>query len=152
MTPDDAYRQTLHGTIEGLRYWVPSIADVAHVAEGGGDGFWHIEVSPRTPGGCAFELLLRADQQHYDIVLDSETYEYLPVESLNLFLSLTQAIVEGRVIQRRWYSRRTGELVWKQSRILLPDGLIWQEGGEPPGGSERRDHHFLPYRRNLLGL
>lgn len=146
MTPDDVYRQTLQGTIEGLRYWVPAVADVAHVAEGGGEEFWHLQISPKTPGGCPFELLLRQNQ-FYDIVLAGETYEYLAVEALGIFLPLAEAIVEGRVVLRQWFSRQTGALVHKQSRITLGDGAIWQEGGEPPPGCERRDHHFLPYRR-----
>lgn len=151
MIQDDVYRHTLLATIEALRYWVPSIADVAHVAEGGGDDFWHLQVSPAIPGGCAFELLLRPNNQHYDIVLDSETYEYRPVEQLDIFLPMVEAIVEGRVIQRRWTSRRTGNLVCKQSRIVLADGAIWQEGNRPPADSERLDHHYLPYRRDILG-
>lgn len=146
MTPDDAYRQTLQGTIEGLRYWVPSIADVAYVAEGSGADFWHIDVTPNTSGGCAFELLLRHDQL-YSAVVAGETYEDLPVEDLGIFLPMAEAIVEGRVIERRWFSRQTGVLCAKEMRILLPYGTIWQEGGPPPPGCERHDHHFLPYRR-----
>lgn len=146
MMQDDVYRHTLQGTIEGLRYWVPSIADVAHVAEGGGPDYWHLSVSPKSPGGCPFEMLLRHDQ-HYDMVLAGQSYEFLPVPSLAIFLPLAQAIVDGRVIQRRWMSTQTGVLRAVETLIDLDSAGQWREGVLPGDGCESRDHHFLPYRR-----
>lgn len=146
MIQDDVYRHTLLGTIEGLRYWVPSIADVAHVAEGGGPDYWHLDVAPKIPGGCPFEILLRHDQ-HYDMVLAGQNYEFLPVTSLAIFLPLAEAIVEGRAVQRRWSSTSTGVLCATETLVHLQDGTTWREGGSGGDGSESRDHHFLAYRR-----
>ena len=118
------------------------------IAEGSGPDFWHIEVSPKHPGGCAFELLLRQDQ-HYDLVLADQSYEYLPVASVALFLPLAEAIVEGRVVQRRWLSTQTGAMHAVESLVNLADGSLWREGSQPAEGCESRDHHFLPYRRTI---
>ncbi len=146
MIPDDVYLHTLQGTIEGLRYWVPSIADVARVAESSGPEFWHLQVWPSMPGGCPFELLLRHDR-HYDVVLAGEGYERLPVSSLSMFMPLAQAIIDGHVVQRRWTSTRTGSLQAVETLVRLPDGSIWREGQAAPETCEGRDHHFLPYHR-----
>ena len=146
MIQDDVYRHTLQGTIEGLRYWVPSIADVAHISEDGGPDFWHLQVAPKSTGGCSFEMLLRHDQ-HYDLVLADQSYEFLPVPSLAIFMPLAEAIIEGRVVQRRWSSTQTGALRAVETLIKLGDGSIWREGSQPDEGCESRDHHFLPYRR-----
>lgn len=146
MMQDDVYRHTLQGTIEELRYWVPSIADVARVAEGGGPEYWHLDVSPKSPGGCPFEMLLRHDQ-HYDLVLAGQNYEFLPVPSLAVFLPLAQAVVDGRIIQRHWISTQTGVLRSIETLIDLGSSGCWREGGRAGEGCERRDLHFLPYRR-----
>ena len=143
---DDVYRHTLQGTIEGLRYWVPSMSDVAHVSEGGGPEYWHLSVAPKTPGGCPFELLLRHDQ-HYDMVLAGQSYEFLAVQSLAAFLPLAQAIIDGRVVQRRWLSTQTGVVKGIETLIELPDGRVWREGFGGSDDSASHDHHFMPYRR-----
>lgn len=146
MIQDDVYRHGLQGTIEGLRYWVPSISDVARVSENGGEDFWHLTVVPRVAGACPFELLLRHDQR-YDMILSGQTYENLLVSDLETFLPLTEAIIEGHVVQRRWSSTRTGALVAIETLIFAPGASAWQAGVRPASGCESRDHHFLPYRR-----
>lgn len=143
--PDDVYVQHLQGTIEGLRYWVPSIADVAHIAEESGTGYWHLQVAPRSPGGCPFELLLRHNRR-FDAVMAGQSYEERPVATLSLFLPLAQSIIDGRVIQRRWISTQTGALRAIETLVLLPDGASWRDG-QTDEVSESRDRHFLPYRR-----
>lgn len=146
MIQDDVYRHALQGTIEGLRYWVPSISDVARVTEDGGDDFWHLTVVPRVNGACAFELLLRHDQR-FDTIVACQTYEGLLVPELRLFLPFVEAIVDGRVVQRRWISRQTGALHAVETLVEIPGMGTWREGTRPTGGYESRDLHFLPYRR-----
>lgn len=146
MIADDAYRHGLQGIVEGLRYWVPAIADVAHIAEDGGADFWHLNITSRMPGGCPFEMLLRHDQT-YDMVIAGETYEYLPVPSLAMFLPMAEAIIDGRVVQRHWISRQTGARHAIETLVFLSDGSTWCEGNKPDGSCENRDRHFLPYRR-----
>jgi hypothetical protein len=144
--PDDVYTQHLRGTIEGLRYWVPSIIDVAHVAEESDTGYWHLQVAPRLPGGCPFEILLR-DNRSFDAVLAGEAYEGRSVAALSVFMPLVAAIIDGRVIQRRWFSTQTGALRAVETLVYLPDGSVWREGEAADEVSESRDRHFLPYRR-----
>jgi hypothetical protein len=145
--PDEAYTFHLQGTIEGLRYWVPSIIDVAHVAEESGIGYWHLQVAPRSPGACPFEILLR-DSCVFDAVLAGEAYEGRPVVALSVFLPLVEAIIGGRVIQRRWYSTQTGAQRSVETIVNLADGSIWRDGqSAADGSSESHDRHFLPYRR-----
>lgn len=144
--PDDVYAHQLQSTIEGLRYWVPSVIDVAHVAEESDIGYWRLHVTPRPGGGCPFEIVLH-DNRTFDVVIADETYEGQHVTALSLFLPLAEAVIEGRVIQRRWFSLSTGALRAVESLVFLADGSVWQAGATADGDSESHDRHFLPYRR-----
>jgi len=144
--PDDVYAQQLQGTIEGLRYWVPSVIDVAHVSEESDSGYWRLHVAPRLAGGCPVEIVLR-DNRSFDIAIAAESYEHREAMALSLFLPLVAAIIDGRVIQRRWFSTQTGALRGVESLVFLADGSVWRAGAAADGGSESRDRHFLPYRR-----
>jgi hypothetical protein len=144
--PDDAFAHSLRGTIEGLRYWVPSIIDAARVAEESAPQYWHLSIAPRSPGGCPFELLLRQDRR-FDAVVAGQSYEDRSITSLSLFLALAEAIIDGRVIQRRWLSTQTGTLSAVETLVFLSDGSVWRDGNAPLGPCESRDRHFLPYRR-----
>lgn len=151
MVSDDVYFHQLQRTIEGLRYWVPSIADVAQLEEEDISGTWRLEVSPKAKGACAFELLLHP-RQTFDIVIAGETYASRPVSDLSMFLPLAQAITEGRVIQRHWMSSGTATARWIETLVFLPGDAVWQDNGEQTaigrlGFCESRDRHFLPYRR-----
>lgn len=147
MTSDDTYVHTLQATIEGLRYWVPSIADLARVAQTDAPTGWTMHVTPKAAGACPFALSLRPDRL-YDLVLAGERYPDRPVIGLGLFLPLAAAVIDGRVVQRRWISSRTGAVRAVESLVTLPGGTLWREGGTPDlDGCESRDHHFLPYRR-----
>ncbi len=154
MLSDDVYRSKLQTVIATLRYWVPQISDTAHIEEGEQSGYWKLTVSPHIRGACPFELLLH-ENQIYDFALDGETYERIPVEDLDMFLPLLEAIVDGKVVQRRWTSRVTGQLVDVDSSVDLGDGREWHRdrcSGAASTGEKRealvcRAKHYLPYRR-----
>lgn len=150
MLSDDVYRYSLRATIEGLRYWVPSIADLARVAQEETDGFWRLDVSPHVSGACPFELVLR-DDKRFDATFAGQSYADVPVTELSLFLPLAEAIVDGRVVQRRWISSQTGARLGIETLIAMPGGTVWRHGTMHDAFHanvwESRDHHFLPYRR-----
>jgi hypothetical protein len=151
MLSDEAYRSRLRATIASIRYWAPQITDAAKVEESETPEYWKLAVTPHVPGACPFELILRADR-HYGIVVGSETFEDLPIESFDGFLPLVEAIAAGRLIQRRWSSAATGLDEAIETIITLGNSAEWRRGtgldrlGEE-AGLVRRDHHYLPYRR-----
>ena len=154
MHSDDVFRAQLQNTIASLRYWIPSIADAVRVEEIEDEGFWKISVIPKTQGACPFELIFRADR-HFDMVIAGETFEDLELSSFDLFLPLVEAIADGRVIQRRRVSQATGALREIETIVLLKNGQDWRRLrtlGEATAlvtseDTERRDRHFLSYRR-----
>jgi len=153
MISDDVFRSRLETTIASLRYWVPQIADCARIEESQGPGFWKIKVTPATAGACPFELMLRTSQV-YHIVIGRETYEDLPVETMDLFLPLVEAIADGRLIERRLVSMATGQVAETTTIVDLGRGKEWRASRRAKafkdldlGASLHNDHHFLPYHR-----
>ena len=146
MSSDETLTHGIHATIEGLRYWVPSIADLAYISQSESPESWTLSVKPKVEGACPFELRLRHDGT-YDISLAGQTYLARPVTGLAMFEPLINAIIEGRVVQRHWISSQTGALRAIETLITLPNGQVWRDGGVVPAGCESRDRHFLPYRR-----
>jgi hypothetical protein len=155
MLPDDIFRSKLQTTITALRYWAPAIADSARVEENETGSFWKTAVAPFTPNACPFELIMHFDQ-HYDVALDDETYEGLPIEGFDMFLPFVEAIAAGNVVQRHWVSRFTGLERSVETVVTLRNGGIWRETrgtvrtNAPPAaddGSELIERRFLPYRR-----
>lgn len=153
MVADDVFRSRLQATIAALRYWVPTIADAAHIEQTEGHDSWKLSVTPAVPAACPFELMLRADQ-HFDIVIAGEMFEDRSIPSLDLFVPLVTAIADGHVIQRWSESPATGARLAVETRVTLDDGSLWSERRVLPGGAviapadiAIRDRHFLPYRR-----
>lgn len=149
MRPDDAFLARLQLTITTLRYWAPSIADAAEIEESETATHWRMRVSPKLPGACPFELILRADQI-YDISVAGEDYSELPIASLDVFAPLVEAIVAGSVMQRRWASMATGLCRAVETIVILANGERWHgrpAAGADLEGAEFAEHCFLPYRR-----
>jgi hypothetical protein len=155
MLPDDVFRSKLQTTITALRYWAPAIADSARVEESETGSFWKTTVAPFTPNACPFELILHFDQ-HYDVALDDETYEGLPIEGFDMFLPFVEAVADGQIVQRHWVSRFTGLERSVETVVTLANGGIWRETrgaartNAPPAaddGNELIERRFLPYRR-----
>lgn len=154
MLPDDVYRSRLQAAIAGLRYWIPTVTDVAHVSESEGDGFWKMTAAPDAPNACPFELVLRADQRH-DLVIAGETFEDLPTKSLDIFVPLVEAIAEGRVVQCHWKSAATDAKTAVETIVTLPDGREWSSArmltrlaSDNPDGVIADARHFVPYHRS----
>lgn len=154
MSPDDAFLARLQATIASLRYWVPTIADTAHVEELDTPESWKLAATPKVSAACPFELLLRGDQ-HYDILIAGEAFEDLPIESLDMFVPLVEAIAAGRVVQRIGSSAATGTDYWIETVVGLDAGEPWRQRralAALPAGAASDDlivteRHFLPYRR-----
>ena len=154
MSPDDAYLARLQAEIASLRYWVPTIADAAHVEDFDSPDYWKLAVIPHVAAACPFELLLRADQR-YDVVIAGEAYEDLKIESLDLFVPLVEAIALGHVVQRDLASAATGQSHAIETVVTLAKGAPWRQrrvlAALPPDtGTDDiivTERHFLPYRR-----
>jgi hypothetical protein len=154
MLTDEALSSRLRATIESLRYWVPTIADVAHIAERSSGDTFVITIEPNTPAACPVELALRPNGR-FDITIGGETYWDRAVPSYDLFLPLLEAIAAGNVVQRHWESLATGAVRAVETIVTMADGSVWREGrtiedfasAVSREATERRDRHFLPYRR-----
>lgn len=153
MLPDDVYRSRQEAAIAGLRYWAPTVSDVASISESEGNGFWKISVTPDAANACPFELVLRSDQRH-DLVIAGETFEDLPTKSLDVFVPLADAISQGRVVQCHWQSAATGAATAIETIVTLPDGREWSSArmltrlaSDNPDGVVAVTRHFVPYRR-----
>lgn len=146
--PEGFHPSAVQATIEQLRYWVPTISDVAHVAESRADGAWTLAITPRVAAACPVTITLK-DSGRFDITLAGETYADCTLGSLDRIVELLERIAEGRVVQRRWVSSATGTAQGIETLVALgPEpGLLWRDGPIPDGNAERRDRHFLPYRR-----
>jgi hypothetical protein len=154
MSPDDAFLARLQATIASLRYWVPTIADTARVEELDTPDSWKLASTPNASAACPFELLLRGDQR-YDILIAGEAFEDLPIDSLDMFVPLVEAIADGRVVQRAASSAATGTEYWIETAISFRSGEQWCQrritAPLAPGAEEAdlivTERHFLPYRR-----
>ena len=152
MLPDDVYRSRLEAAIAGLRYWIPTVSDVARVAEHTGDGYWKLSLVPHAAGACPFEFVLRNDQKH-DVVIAGEVFEDLPTPSLEVFTHLADAIAQGRVVQCHWRSAATDIESAVETIVMLADGREWSRAryltrmvDDNPDGFIATEHHFAPYR------
>jgi hypothetical protein len=155
MNVDDRYRARLQSAIAALRYWTPSIADQATIAETDGADYWEIDSAPHTQGACPFELVLRSDGKH-NIVIASETYEDETTDNLELFVPLLSAIARGQVTRRITTSAATRMPLAIETIVHMDNGAEWHRRRELAAGLYGglphevviRDHHFLPYKRD----
>jgi hypothetical protein len=151
MLSDDVFRSRLLATIESLRYFVPSVADVAQSEEQGDSSYWKLSILPNTDGACPVELILHSTQR-YDVMIADEAYEDREIISLDHFLPLLEAISEGHVKERTYYSLATGAKLARTTFVRYRFG-VWQAGSGPDGiqveneSVRWEDRHYLPYRR-----
>ncbi|HEX2841919.1 hypothetical protein [Hyphomicrobium sp.] len=148
MTPDGYRPPSVEATIEQIRYWVPTITDVARVYEGKDDEGWLLSIEPHIDAACPVAISLK-DGGRFDISIAGEHYDDRILEDLDRIVLLLERITDGKVIQRRWVSTATGAYRGMETIVTLGPGMIWRDGLEPDGGAEHRDRHFLPYRRKL---
>ena len=153
MQDDDAFRSRLQATIAALRYWVPAVSDAARVEERDSDGTWQLSVRPLFKAACPFTLTLASDHT-WGLAINGVAYARQPIESLDMFQPLVEAISEGRVVHRRWLSTNTGLETQVETIVDLGNGQTWTgehaiaaHASVADGEVISEDHHFLPYRR-----
>jgi hypothetical protein len=154
MAIEDSSFPELDATIEQLRYWVPTISDVARVTEVTDSGTWTLALTPRVSSACPVSLTLKNDGR-FDIIIGGEVYGDRALGTLDQIVRLLECITEGQVIQRQWVRPSTGTPCGTETIVTLAPGLVWHgvddgataEAGSPNATAERHDRHFLPYRR-----
>jgi hypothetical protein len=146
LAPESFHPSLVHATIEEIRYWVPTIKDVARVFEGNDDDSWLLSIEPAVVTACPVAIALR-DNGRFDISIAGETYDDRVLATLDQLVLMLERIADGHVIQRRWLSPATGVRNGVETLVTLGPGLVWRGGAEPEVSAERHDRHFLPYRR-----
>ena len=147
-TPEGIRGPSVEATIEQIRYWVPTVADVARAVEARESDSWLLSIEPHLATACPVAVVLRQNGR-FDISIAGETYEDCTLESLDRLVVMLERITDGHVIQRRWISASTGTPQSVETLVSLGQDAIWRGGSEANGDAERRDRHFLPYRRRL---
>lgn len=148
MTADGLRGPSVEATIEQIRYWVPTVADVARVVEAREGDSWLLSLEPNLSSACPVAVALRQSGR-FDISIAGETYEDRVLESLEHLVLLLERISDGHVIQRRWVSAATGQPHSIETLVIMGPDRLWREGQEADASAERHDRHFLPYRRRL---
>lgn len=144
-------QHSIQVAIEQLRYWVPTIKDVAHVYEGTEGDSWLLSIEPRLQTACPVAVEIKSTGR-FDIAIGGETYEDFALGSLDEIVLLLDRIAGGHVVQRRWVSSITGTPLAVETLVVLSPNAIWRGGSPFTGGGERQDRHFLPYRRTSTGF
>ncbi len=148
-TPPEGFRgPSVEATIEQIRYWVPTISDVARILEARDGESWLLSLEPHLATACPVAIALRQNGR-FDISLAGETYEDRALESLDQLVALLERIVDGDVIRRKWLSTATGALQGLETHVRLGAGVVFRNGPIPEDGAESCDRHFLSYRRLL---
>lgn len=155
MLSDDIFKSRLRSTIAAIEAWAQSLAGVAAVETERDDVTWRIAIRPHAPQACPLELSLRTDQR-FDFVVGPETYEDEPIESLDAFLPMLQAIAAGRVLTRRRTTAATGLPVDVSTVLMAADDAapFWQRSRSTLVARPLRmgdvlvdDEHYAPYAR-----
>ncbi|MDQ8699314.1 hypothetical protein [Hyphomicrobium sp. LHD-15] len=147
VTSEGFHPAQVQATIEEIRYWVPTIKDVAHVFEGNEEGSWLLSIEPVIGSACPVAIALK-ENGRFDISIAGETYDDRVLATLDQIVLMLERIADGHVIQRRWVSSATGAHHAVETIVTLGPGLDWRGGPEPHAHVvERHDRHFLPYRR-----
>jgi hypothetical protein len=153
MLADDIFRPRLQESIAALEEWAKQIGPYAQVERSEDGTNWRIRLVPPVCNACPCELILRRDQR-FDISLGEETYEDVPIGSLDLFLPLLQAVVAGNVVTRRWVSSTTGLEYNVETIVMLPDGASWSADRRSPLAPQPLEinlecdaRHYVPYFR-----
>ena len=158
MLPDDTHTPThnvkLQQLIASLRAWTGFVADVARVEVSEVGSAWRVSLQPKAANACPLEILLDSSGVKCDIRIAAETYHDWLLPSLDIVLPLIEAVAEGRVVTRHTTSAVTGLPLSVATLIKLADGRVLETSLENGAAKEvaasaieRRDTHYLPYRR-----
>jgi hypothetical protein len=154
MLSDDVYLSRLRGTTSILEAWAHAVRVHALVDVGHDEASWRLSVLPHARQACPFELMLRNDQR-FDLTVGAETFEDLPITSLEIFGPLLEAIAAGNVAISSVSTVATGMNIGVETVITPVDLAPWiglravapaafQITNIPVVRSERR---FAPYAR-----
>ncbi len=152
MLSDDAFRTRLREAIASLRDWTATNRDVAEVDEIETPEYWRIEIRPRAAAACPVELILHRAQV-YDLMIGAETFAGRPIEQLDLFRKLIEAIAAGNVITRTWLTAGTGAIHSVETSVTYESGTLAGERREALAVTISRDaclaidRAYVPYRR-----
>ncbi|MGH1419959.1 MAG: hypothetical protein ACRBCJ_13975 [Hyphomicrobiaceae bacterium] len=161
MQTDDVFRAQLQNAISDIKDWAKTIASVADVLENEDTNYWRLVVKPHTFGACPIELMLSivSGDAIYDIRIANEGYDDQPVDDLQMFVPILEAITLGQVRQRTWKSPTTNLPILVQTRVGSKARELWQtERVLSPETTSTialdletvllHDRHFLPFHRN----
>lgn len=153
MAPDDSFRKQLQHVITALETWAKEMAPWAQIELGPIGNAWRISAVPHVETACPFEIVLRTDRQ-FDITVDGETYEDLPLDALTDIPQIVRAIANGRILIRRWQSSLTGLVYSVETVVDLPgadEGRFTRRNPDAPDVDdtelEAAIETFAPYRR-----
>jgi hypothetical protein len=151
--PDDTFRAQLREALARIRAWAASVAEAAHIETSETDSYWRLKAEPAAEHACAFELIVHHDQ-HFDLLVDPETYEECPIGDVHMLELIVEAIGDGRVTTRSHVSRNTGAVRSVETIIALSNGGDWRGHrlNEPLASviraedCEAQDRCYVPYR------
>ncbi len=152
MLPDDSFRQQLQHVIAALEVWAKEMEPWAAIELGNVNGAWRISAVPYTETACPFEIIMRADQS-FDMTVDDQTYEDLPLDALTDIPQIVRAISDGRILIRRWESWTTGLEYRVETIVDLPgaEGRFVRRNPDAPPAEDAElmstPVAFAPYRR-----
>jgi len=144
--PEGFRGPSVEATIEQIRYWVPTITDVARTVEARESESWLLSIEPHLAAACPVAIALRQTGR-FDISIAGETYEDRSFQRLDQLVQLLERIADGHVIQRRWVSAMTGAYRGVETLVVMGPDDLWRGGEAFDVNAEHHDRHFLPYRR-----
>ncbi|NJM55193.1 MAG: hypothetical protein HC841_04105 [Verrucomicrobiae bacterium] len=151
MLPDDVFRTKLQAATAAIHRVTERLGSAADVQLKAEPSRLRLALAPRTHGACPLELMIRADQR-YDIEIGTEFYEDCEISSFDELEALIEAITQGNVVTRHYFSAATGSLRSVETVVTLGD-REWRRGhqvGRSPSALTEtvvKDRTFLPYSR-----
>lgn len=153
MLSDDSFRKRLQHVIAALEVWAAEMEPWADIEHGFINGAWRISAVPQIETACPFEIIIRPDQK-YDMRVDGEIYEDLPLDALTDIPQIVRSISNGRLLIRRWRGQATGLIYNVETVVDLPGANEGRFERPDPGAPHMDDveleaelEAFVPYRR-----
>lgn len=155
MQSDDQYRRAFDAAAVRMTAWADRHRDAATIDHERAPDFFRLSVTPLAQNACAVEVMLHRPTQTYDLQIAEDMWEGLPAPDLDMFISLLDAIVAGRVVLRRHRAAGSGVLLKVETLVMteaqppLTFTRITDLGQALPlGNAIAQDQHAVPYRRD----
>ncbi len=153
MQPQDVFNRTFDDTTAAIDAWLVTLAGEATVEREKAGDYWRVGLRPHQRSACPVELLL-SRQQVFDCDIGPESVAGQPITDLTLFLPMLQAIVDGRVVLRRWSAQATGSELVRELIVDVRPGQNWSMRRLVRAGTAAteasavaRDQVYVAYRR-----